>query len=307
MKVIDVSIFCNAYEKELALLKLRLESPVVEEFIWCENTYDYRGKYKGPILAKMIEGDRRFAQYKNKITIVTMDHDFTGGKPLSGIDPKEFHNAEVSLRECAHNYIADSFPEDTRVFVSDIDEMIDFTDKHRTATIFAHFVNFGHDPIQFERIRYINDFDIRAFRSPMDIITPAFSVFNLRSKQAKLSDKKWVGHPVACGDYPAIFEYCFCFPYKDILAKYDTSLHTCWSKEKIDHSLEYNYWTKTDYQGGPDKNNRWDWFKQVRLNEMNSPKFVREHLEVLRTNNVPTDYKTRRLAEYGFEEHPANV
>lgn len=307
MKIIDVSIFCNEYEKELALLKLRLESPVVEEFIWCENTYDYRGKYKGPILAAMIEGDKRFSPFKDKITVVTMDTDFTGGRPLSGIDPKEFHNAEVSLRECATEYVLNSFADEDRIFVSDIDEMIDFTDTSRRGYVLDTLKYYGLNPIQFERIRYINDFDIRAYRSPMDIITPAFSVLNLRQRHAKLSDKKWVGYPVPAGQNPAIFEYCFCFPYKDILAKYNTSLHTCWSKGKIDHSLEYNYWTKTDYQGGPDTNNRWDWFRKVELHQYNSPLYVREHLEVLRTCNVPQDYQQKRLATYGFTEHPANV
>lgn len=303
MKIIDVSIFCNAYEKELCLLKLQLENEVVDEFVWCENEYDYRGKHKGKILRAMLDGDPRFDPYRGKIRVISINKDFTEGKPLDGIDPVQFHNAEVYLRECSHNYIVGKYKENDRVFISDIDEVIDFTDAARRDFILGKFAEFDNDPIQFERIRYIYDFDNRAYRESMDIITPSFSVLNLQTGQAKLSDKKWVGHHIPVGVRPAIFEYCFCFPYEEILAKYNTSLHTCWSKGKIDRSLQCNFWTKTDYQGEPDLNNRWDWFEKVELDEWNSPRYIRENLDKLRTGNVPSDYKEQRFKHYGIREY----
>ena len=304
MKIIDVSIFCDIYEKELVFLKILLERDVVDEFIWCENEYDYRGRYKGRILENMIAGDERFADYRKKIKVITVSRDFTNGNSglVNELDPRQFHNAEEYLRNSATDYVIDKYKDGDRIIVSDIDEMVDFSSARRLDRIFSCFKQFGNDPLQFDRYRYSYDFDIRSYREEMDMVTPVYTVHNLRHGQARLSDKKWVGHHIPNGNMPCVFEYCFCFPYEGILKKFDSSLHTQWSKERIDISLETATWTRTQYQEWPpNQNNRWLWFERVPLTRENSPQYVRDNFKELSTGLVPEDYKERRIKYFGHD------
>jgi hypothetical protein len=159
---------------------------------------------------------------------------------------------------------------------------------------------------QIERIRYIYSPRNRAWRERGDIINPLYSIGQLRSGGVRLRDKKWVGDLVPHDERPLVFEYCFCMSRAAIDAKYASSLHTHWSKGKIDASLECNHWGKTDYQGDPSPGCRWDWFEFVELTETNSPRFIRENPAFLEHALVPADYRQRRLQRYGHEGHPAN-
>lgn len=299
MKIIDSCITCADYEKDLLWLKVHLEHSKVDEFIFIQNRYDYHGRDKGYWLSTSIS-DARFDPYREKIKIISLDQKFSDPSQESKIDPQDYANAEWALRDASHEYLVNKYEDGDMVFSSDVDEIVDFSDEQRSARMIAELSKGG--PIQFDRVRYIYDFDNIAPRSKFDMITPAFSIANLKNGQAKLRDKKWVGRQVENGKRPMIFEYCHVFTYEGYIQKHMSSLHTQWSIPKLDLALQTNSWPKTAYQGYPDLNCRWDWFEKIELNEDNSPQFIREGLDLwglTHTNLVPENYKDIREIVFG--------
>lgn len=299
MKIIDNIIFCDTYEKELLLLKLIIESPVVDEFVISECHYTYRGDYKGSKLQEIFDNDVRFAKFKDKVTIISISENLSDSNPIlkKERDPKAYHFAEVRLRNAGTGHILNKYNDNDYIFVSDVDEIIDFSNIQRKERIISYLEH--NCSYQFERLRYWWDFDNRTWREPLDMITPAFPVKDIRSGKASLDNKKWVGKPIPLGNEPLIFEYTFCFPYESVLQKYETSLHTQWIKEKIDDSINCNHWTMTSYQN-INLQSRYHWFEKVELTTKNSPQYIIDNLYSLKTNLIPNNYKENRIKKYGI-------
>lgn len=299
MKIIDSLIWCDDYEQDLLLLKLEMESPVVSEWIISHCSHNYHGEFKGDTLTKVLE-QPRFGYWKDRIKVIYSDENLSGDPSLArNIDPVEFGNAEFKLRNAPTQYILDNFDDNDRILVTDVDEMFDFMDEDRAERILKELRT--DDPIQFDRTRYIFDFDNRAFRDFCDMVSPSYKVKHLRRGIARLQDKKWIGRQVGNGSNPMVFEYCHCFPYNGYISKHMSSLHTQWSVKKLDDALRWNIWPQTDYQNGPDKNNRWHWFKKVELHENNSPWAVREYIAILATHLVNPWYINARLKDFNFD------
>ena len=304
MRILDCCIFNNEFEKELLLLKLKLESPLVDRFIITECAYTYRGEFKGEILQKLFENDSRFAEFMNKITVVTVPDNLSRvtAHSLDGvIDPIPYAQAEIRLREAPTSYILEMFSDEDYIFVTDTDEVFDFQEETKRQQT-RKLLDFGQ-ALQFDRIRFTYDFDNLSLREKGDCITPAYRVRHLKDGTAKLSDKKWIGALVKIQDPPLLFEYCSCFSYEALVQKYASSLHTRWSEENIRLSVLTNTWTRTDYQR-MDFNNRYLWFDKVQLTEHNSPAYVRENLPKLKTNLVPDNYRENRIKFYGKDPYP---
>ena len=297
MKIIDSCITCGKHEIDLLWLKLHLETEV-DEFILIENRYDYHGRDKGYWLRDVMK-EPMFLEFLGRVKIVELDKKFSDPSEEGRLDPGSYANAEWELRDASTQYILDKYSDEDRVFSSDVDEMIDFTDERRKDRLMRELKT--DDPIQFDRVRYWLDYDMRSFRSFCDMVTPAFKVAHLKSGAAKLRDKKWVGRQVGNENNPLIFEYCNCFPLEGHYTKYFSSLHTQWVKHKIDEACQTGTWAKTGYQGPPNKGTRWDWFLRVKLHKNNSPLYVRENLAQLKTNLVPENYVENRIKLYGFD------
>ena len=307
MKIVDCFIWLAPHEKELLYLKFLLESPCVDEWVGVENHFTYRGDYKGPSLQQVVDGDPRFAPFRDRLTVISLEAPLCPPEEARRwqgvVDPPVFAEAEWRLRDAPLAHLLANYQDEDRVWVSDVDEMIDYSDPWRRDRLHEAFTRHAGEPLQFDRIRYGYDFHNRWFREKRDMITPAFTVGNLCRGEARLRDKKWVGRPVDIeDDRPLIFEYSFCFSYEGVLAKFDSSLHTHWTREKIDQSLRCNHWPMTSYQE-VSRNCRWHWLEFVELTEKNSPTHVRENLDALRTHLVPDDYRENRLREYGYAPH----
>lgn len=298
MKIIDTSICCGDYEGDLIYLKVWLESQQVDEFIFTENSYDYRGIFKGYFLNDLFR-QARFNHFRNRITVLQASKSLSITANHNSIDPPEFAQAEAHLREFATNYIVNKYSDEDRILLTDCDEMFDFWDEWRTNKVLGELST--DDCLQFERIRFWLDFDVLSFRSKGDIVCPSYKVKHLKEGQAKLSQKKWNGRLVENGNRPYAFEYTNCFNIEGHYKKYGSSLHTYWSKEKIDEACLTGTWAKTTYQGPPSKTCRWDWLLPVNLHKNNSPKYVRENLDILKTNLVPHNYIENRIKLYGFD------
>lgn len=298
MKICDTAICCGPHELDLLFLKLTLEQECVNEWVLIENEYDYRGRKKGYFLKEALKQER-FGPFRERITVFA--ESFCLGRPdeEKGYDPQSYAEMEWRLRDAPTKYILNKYAESDRVLVTDVDELFDFSSPARRDKIFGAFKQHS-GPIQFDRVRYIYDFDNHAKREEGDMISPSYTINDLRTGRAKLRDKKWIGELVRNEDKPAVFEYCFCFPYDAIWYKLSTSLHTLWDEDELRRSLRCNYWTQRG-GGQPDQNCRWHWFERVGLTPDNSPDYVREHFDELKTGLVPINYRENRLKEFGFK------
>jgi len=298
LKIVDCLIWNDAFEQDLLYLKLLLESNCVDKWYISHNHYNYHGEYKGDTLSPILQ-QFRFKSFLDRIQVVELNHKFGDPTLASRIDPGEYANAEWELRDAPFNQgCLDLLDDNDRVFSSDVDEMIDFSDEERKNRMLVELKT--DDPIQFDRVRFIYDYDNIAHRSRFDMITPSFKIKHLRNGQAKLRDKKWVGRQVPNGIRPMIFEYCHVFGYEGYIKKHMSSLHTQWIEEKLKFAILTNTWPKTAYQGPPDPNNRWEWFEKIKLNDDNSPRYVREILLPNQENLVPQDYIENRIKVWGF-------
>lgn len=306
MRIVDSFIFLAEHETELMLLKFILEQDCVDRWVAVENCWTYRGDWKGPKLEKILE-DERFAPFRDRVSVVTISNNPCPTGLPAGVDPPQCAQSEWSLRDAAAEATFSGMSDSDRVIVSDVDEMVDFSEPARRDKVFGAFKEHGDGAIQFDRVRYWWDFSNRSWREKMDMVTPSYSIGDLRTGRRRFHEKKWIGAEVHNGDIPAVFEYSFCFPLDGVYLKYSTSLHTCWSKKRIDESIACNYWTKADYQADPSPGCRWDWMETVTLTERNSPRYVRENLASLRTNLVPDNYRENRLLRFGHDGvHEAN-
>src|SRR4051812_43876751 len=72
-KIVDSFLFSEVFEKELLLIKFILEEPHVSEWLILENAYSFQGEYKGLHAETMINGDKRFLPYRDRITFITRE------------------------------------------------------------------------------------------------------------------------------------------------------------------------------------------------------------------------------------------
>jgi hypothetical protein len=94
------------------------------------------------------------------------------------------------------------------------------------------------------------------------------------------------------------FEYSGCYSVEHMLRKFYTSTHTGLGYNDLVQSLRCNHRpTKTAENQIPENNER-DLFETVTLNEYNSPKYVRENLNLYKTNAIDKNYKENRKLDY---------
>jgi hypothetical protein len=100
---------------------------------------------------------------------------------------------------------------------------------------------------------------------------------------------------VVCG-----FEYSYCLASADeLLVKKQTFPHTGFTKNDIEDALYLNSWIKSPERNEYlDMNKREDWFETIELTANNSPQYVRDNLNWLKTNVVNPKYKENRKNKY---------
>lgn len=297
-RVVDTFLFVDAYEADVLLVKLHLESPLVERFILVESDVTFRGDYKGLQARNLIETDERFASFRDRITIVEHRGRLFDGPPCY----QTYYENEERSRASVWPHISD-LPDDTWVMVSDVDEAVDCTDPSRLKKFCDILV--GHCDVgatlYFGHYRYWYDFDnLCPWR---DIFTPVAQLGTFRSGQTSFmcrsreSRNNRIFRP---GDEPLFFEYTHCFPAEAIWKKLNSFIHDGYTRDELNDALLTNHWVKAASRGEyPGQRGYEDWFDTVPLTERNSPKYVRENLGRLKTFVIPEDYLERRQRRFG--------
>gem|GEM_PF-1027747 len=298
MKIVEAFLFSEEYEKELFLLKCLLSYKHIDEWIVCENAYTHQGEYKGLVAKEIIAADARFEPFRNKITVIE------GNRQFYKIDKSKFQDdltfqCENWQRNLAYEYFIVKYQDDDWIVIHDVDEMLDFTSEARVNEFFDKLNSEKKGIINVPRLRYWFDFDNQykvLYNSTLCkksylVSNPSVSLSFLKTKYNVFKEKGW---------YNIIaFEYSSCYGFNSIVRKLDTTAHTWYNKEDLKTALENNHKIMKPHNIKKHlRPNKYCFFETVVLNEKNSPLYVRENLQQLKTNIVDKNYEINRKINY---------
>jgi Glycosyltransferase family 17 len=298
MKIVDTFLFSEPHEKEILLIKLHLESPYTLEWIIVESEYTFQGEFKGLFARQIIDNDERFEPYRSRIHIISgrlknPPLDYT----RSDIDTQGM-NSERRQRSLAREYIINKYTDDTWVLLSDSDEIIDFTETANYELLVRHVQASKNGLVFVPRRRFWYDFDNlwNAIRS-----TPLVTVAQIRAAEGEMAlgflRSDHIGYQQQW-ERTILFEYSFCYTYNQILRKFSTTPHGGMTQDEIAQSIRCNHMPISKFRKMRLDLHSSLWMEKVTLSPQNSPKYVREHLEQLRTNVVDANYRQNRRTDY---------
>ncbi|TAE38266.1 MAG: hypothetical protein EAZ70_03045 [Runella slithyformis] len=298
MKIVDTFLFSEPHEKEILLIKLHLESSHVIEWVIVESEYTFQGEFKGLFARQIIDSDPRFAPFRARIHIISGN---LKNPPINytraDIDTQGM-NSERRQRSLAREYIINKYSDDTWVLLSDSDEMIDFTET-ANCELLSTKINASKNGMVFvPRRRFWYDFDNlwNAVRS-----TPLVTVAQIRAAEGDMAMGFLRSDHIGYGEEWArtiLFEYSFCYQYHEVMRKFSTTPHGGMTQNEIAQSIRCNHAPISKL-----RNMRLDlhknlWMETVALTSQNSPQYVRENLEILKTSVVDKNYRQNRRTDY---------
>jgi hypothetical protein len=296
MRIIDTFQFSEPFEREVLLTKLNVGSEIVSEWLICENSYTHQGEFKGHFVKKILESDRRFEPFLDRVKVFEGDWKGVDITRKEGVnDPIAISN-EVNQRQLSRNYILSNYHDEDFVLLSDCDECPDFSNSSVRDVVFKRLRQSRTDIVKAPRIRFWYDVD-NLWLEPR--ATPFVSVRLLRTSERDFCDLRYSNLFREAGwGNPVVFEYSFNFCEKDILRKYSSFIHTGFSSSEVRMAILCNHLPVSSSRGQKiNLDSRW-WLKNVQLDEKNSPSYVRENFEKLRTRTVNPNYLEERYLYY---------
>lgn len=287
MILYDTFLFSEPHESNLLYLKFVLGDSLVDKWIIQENHYTLQGEPKDVHAQKIIESEERFAPYRNKVLYATANNPIVNGKD----ENHNFLREKVQRTFCLDLTLQFENPS-TYFIVSDVDEMFDFTDENRKQRFIETCNNCVDFTFWIQRMRYWYDYDNRCYLD--DIHIPVVPVRAL-SKDTLAMCRHYKDYDRCFGglENPIAFEYSYVFKtIEDLYRKKQTYAHTGFTLESLEEGLKLNAWPRPKERG--ERRGPHDFFETVELTPENSPLYVRENLETLKTNTVDKSYKENR-------------
>ena len=281
-------------ETNILLLKLYLENPIMDKWVFMENDYTFSGEYKGYYLRNLIHTDVRFEPYRKKIIVIEKSFNSHANEaPNRQTRMSLTWASETFLKDIAIPYLLDEVSDDDWVTVADADEMLDGRDPVRYPII-QLALKYNTGPIFLPMIRYWYDFDNYA-RGRGYTILPMRLIREKQSIKAAYDDYQHEAAPNP--EFPVGFEYCACCSKARIIHKWETEPFYYFTRDDLAAAFVCNYWPKALGVGEvplspathPD-----NWFETVELTEQNSPQIVRDKLKHFKTHNIDPDYRENR-------------
>ena len=99
-------------------------------------------------------------------------------------------------------------------------------------------------------------------------------------------------------DRTLIFEYSYCYNRDYILRKFRTFPHGGITDSEIEQSMHCNHMPISALRNKKIDLHKDLWMEKVVLNDQNSPRYIQQNLDSLRTNVVDSDYLTNRQNDY---------
>jgi hypothetical protein len=295
MRIVDTFMFSEPYEKEVLFIKLNLAAGHVTEWVLVENEYTFQGEHKGLAAREMIEGDVRFAPFRDRLTVISGTERFPPLDPTRDLDEQGLL-AEGRQRDLARRYLLDTYDDDTWVLFSDLDEALDLTggnDEYLARKV----AKLGTSVLPLQRIRYWYDIDNRWLDRRATALVLLGEI--RRSDVPLLHYRRTWTHTPVLWRRKLVYEYSYCFPRRFIERKFQSHAHPVYSEQEIAQSIDCNHVPVSALRGRqPDPRSFTFWFKKVRLTSRTAPAYVLENQDLLRTNVVPGDYQDRRRRAY---------
>lgn len=295
-RIVDSFLFSEPFEKELLLLKLILENEGIDEWVLIENAYSFQGNYTGLHANHVIASDSRFAPFLHKLTIISAEKQY----PLlekKQESEKEAFQAEYWQRDLAHAYFIDNYDPEDWIFISDTDEMIDFSDKARTDELLCRMCRSENGLLVLPTKKFWYDFDnvyTPVLGNP--VCTKQYLISNTKQlHEVRIENRRIIKHN---WQHLIAFEYSSCFSEQNMIRKLDTFSHTGFSVKEVKQSLRCNHRPTIETNTWKLHNDPYFFFETVKLNRDNSPEYVRINLEQLKTNAVDPSYKANRRTDY---------
>jgi len=298
IKLIDTFLFSEPHEEDLLYLKMELEQNLVCKWVIQENSYTLQGDKKH-LYAKDILSKPRFEKFRSRIAVVSIDCNFAQGNSENNNFVRE--NAQrlgfcnLTTEQLVQNTGIDN---NSKVFfmISDVDEMIDFSNQDRLDR-FVEIANKQTRTFWIQRQRYWYDYDNMCYLDDLHIpIVPATEMNNARVPHQIIMNARHYKDRDRCFgglENPLAFEYSYVFKsIKDLWRKKCTYAHTNFTMESLKEALKLNAWPRPKERN--EQRSIHDFFEKVELTESNSPKYVRDNLETLKTNIIDSSYEKNR-------------
>ncbi len=296
MKIVDSFLFSEIYEKELLLIKLKLENNFVTEWILLENAYSFQGDYIGLQAKTLIDSDSRFIPYKDRITIISKEEK-TEFLPKHIFLDHLSYKVEYWQRDLAQDYFFKNYNDEDWIMISDVDEIIDFTSPARAEELLSRIKSSSSGLIIYPTKRFWYDFDNEyklmignAMCTKKYLIKNKMQLHEIRAKNRKILKSKWKNI--------IAFEYSSCYEKEYILRKFYTSTHTGFTSNDLFQSLRCNQRPTRELATWKADNSKYWFFETAKLEENNSPEYVRNNLSTLKTNSIDVNYKLNRRTDY---------
>ena len=298
MKIVDSFLFSEPYEKEVLLTKMILGNQHTAEWIIVEGAYTFQGEYKGLHAQNVIDSDERFAPFRSRIHVITT----TVANPALDYTRKDIDkqgmDSERRQRSLAREYIIGKYADDVWVLLSDSDEMLDLGEPEKQELLQQKIEANTNGLIFVPRRRFWYDFDNlwNAVRS-----TPLVTVAQIRAAKGDMGLGFLRSDHIGYADeWPQtlVFEYSYCYGYENILRKFRTFPHGGMTETEIRQSTRCNHIPISAFRKMKLDLHKPLWMEKVTLTPQNSPRYVRENLELLRTNSIDPNYSQNRLADY---------
>ncbi|MBB3840550.1 hypothetical protein FHS57_004570 [Runella defluvii] len=300
-KIIDTFLFSEPHEKEALLIKFILGGEAITEWVIVENEYTFQGEHKGVFAQQVLDSDERFAPFCDRIHLISasLQHppiDYT----RKDIDTQGM-DSERRQRSLAQKYIVEKYGHEPDVWVllSDADEVIDFDSFPDNFTFLTTKLTAANDGlVQIPRRRFWYDYDNlwNAVRA-----TPIVTVQRLAQATGDMGmgllRSDYIG-AVPEWERTLVFEYSYCYEKEHILRKYRTFPHGGYSDAEILQTIRCNHIPMSAFRNKTIDLHKDLWMEKVELTSTNSPRYVRQHLERLRTNVIEKKYLSNRQEDY---------
>jgi hypothetical protein len=297
MRIVDTFPFSEPYEADLLHLKLRLGSPGVDEWVIVENTHTFQGEEKGLHVRRILNSDPRFAPYLDRIEVVSGSFRPDPVHMERGVFDDVAFEAEFRQRELARDYLRKTIGPDDWVLLSDCDECLDFSSAQRLDLVWKRLQTArAEGMVRLPRLRSWFDFDFFWWENRSVPMVRGNIVAESPNRLSQLRSQGMGGTRVWRDSI--LFEYSSCFSREHIVRKLDSYSHTGFTAEDVEIGLECAHLPISPVRGHKISAHPRQWLEQRPLTEKNSPEWIRENLNQVRTAAISPDYRENRRARY---------
>jgi hypothetical protein len=288
-KIVSSFSFSEPHELNTLLVKLNVEDAGVSEWVITENTYSFRGEYKGPHqLRNILETDGRFKKFLPKIKLFEVEIQI----------PCKIGEEDLTIlftqRDVQKEYIEQKYNAEDWILVGDLDEIIDFANTDRYEIVYDTLRSQQGVIVHPNPLFYIFDYDNLVVGN--EWYNLAFIQVNWSSKHNSPLEKARVYHaegymmpPGSCGYH----YHSVCSP-QGLWRKLQTYGHTNWVKDDINKCLYYNHGLFRSKLGEKFNVAQFN-ITPIELTPQNSPQYVRDNLLWLKTDTVHRNFRRNRI------------